>query len=177
MIHSVISASESDDGCSSSRGVKAVLLWFVRLFESLFLSTETSPRNATTFYAGLVTFIKYRHIPTHTGTYMQIPLHTCTYVLTTCRCLSIAFMCMYVQVFHVCAGMTLYELHVWTGIACHGMCKYVHLGHVGIWITGKLLCACIACAGCHYVQVLLVCAGISRLVLGTHLRKPANTCP
>ncbi len=53
MVHSVNSAP--GDVCSSSTSIKAVLLRFQCLFESIFLSAETPALKATTFYAQLET--------------------------------------------------------------------------------------------------------------------------
>ncbi len=75
----IVSSVHLKTGVWAPEGSKAFccdLIVVLRIF--LFQCAVTSPRNSTTFYAaGLVTFIKYLHIPTHTSIYMLIHAHTC----------------------------------------------------------------------------------------------------
>ena len=78
VVHSANSAP--DDGCSSPRTVKAVLLWFASLLLSRFLRNKTQHCMCITFYAQLRTKNKYLHIPTCTCTYMHIHANTRIYI-------------------------------------------------------------------------------------------------
>ncbi len=159
MVHSVTCAP--DNGCSSSGRVKAVLLWFDCLLESLFLCTKTPTQDATTFYAGQEMFFEYLHIPTNTIKYMQIHAYTCTYSSNTCRYQCIAYICMYLPVLHVCEGISL-----WACIAC--FCRYcmyvqVHSYAQVMYVSAGIVCMSrcdIMSRYCMYLLVSDVCAGM-----------------
>ena len=96
----------------------------------------------TTFYAQLVTYIKYLHILTYTCIYMLIHTHTCSYIripantyiycmyvnvwaciACICRYVCICRYCLYEKVLQVCVGITLYVC-----IACmHRYCWYLQV--------------------------------------------------
>ena len=136
VVHSANSAP--DDGCSSPRTVKAVLLWFASLLLSWFLRNETQHCMCITFYAQLRTKIRYLHKPTKTCLYMHIHAHTCWYIQILA---DTDIYCMYV---HVCAC-----------IAC--MCRYNTICRYCMYVmvlpvsVGMSLCVCIACI-CRYCR-------------------------
>jgi hypothetical protein len=107
---------DSEDGCSSPRTVRAALLWFGRLFESLFLSTETRTE-CHYFWAGLTTFIKYIHIHAHTCIYMHIYSWYMHIHSVWCRYLQYTQVCACMLYLHVSLCIHMYA-HVW---------RYVHV--------------------------------------------------
>jgi hypothetical protein len=181
VVHSVICAPE--DGCSSSRRIKAFLLWFFSLFESFFYAQtrRLHHKMPQLFMQG-----KKR-------LYKQIQADTCIYLHMITKYMQIPTSCMHVhvQVLHVWAGMSLcaciacycrycmceqvrqymHVLHAYAGIVC--MCRYCmceQVLHVSAGVAGmthvKVLHvnACISCTWryvtmcrhCMYLQYLRI---------------------
>ena len=95
--------SAPDDGCSSSKNVKAILLRFACLLQSWFLLHETAALHVHHF---LCTAGNIYQIPTHTYIYMHIHAHSYTYMLIHTNT------CKYLYILHVCECMSLYCMYM-----------------------------------------------------------------
>ena len=131
--------SAPGDGCSSSKIIKGILLYFGCLFERIFLSAETSALKATTFYAQMETLIKYILIPIHTCRYMHIKLE---YIQYTRRYWHIACMCIYLCVY---VGINMYlslyhtiSQYLWVFQGINTICRFMSV--LPVYISMKRYC-------------------------------------